>query len=120
MVDVKTCGSTFLAYRRFYANRVINRATVEADVVTIRTYWPSALLRISRVPVPIVVRASDVDRAVLSRGIAEYGILVPIEGSALAPIMVSWWVCDALVPDLAGSAEHLGYFEGQRMVRNAE
>ena len=119
VLAMKTSGSTYLAYRRFYATRIVNRAAVQDGAATIRTLFPPSLIRLHGLDVPFVIRADEIDRVVSGGGIAHHGILVPVAGSLLSPIMVSWWLCDALVPSLAAQASHVGYLTAWRIVRTS-
>ena len=119
MLMVKAIGSTGLGYKRFASTRLLNRAVVHGETLTIRTRLPRPLLRASGLDVPLVVRADEIASVIRPRGFTHDGILVPAAESTLSPILVSWWVCEALVPGLATRAARVGYLAGQRLVRGA-
>lgn len=112
-----TSKSTYVGYRRFYAARPYGRATVSNGSAVIRVWVPSPMLRMSGVPVPLVVPAGEIEQVLAPTGLARHGILVPRRGSPLCPTRVSWWVCEALVPELAAAAAPVGFWEASRMVR---
>ena len=117
---MKTAGMTYIAYRRFYATQFLSRATVEGDTAVVRTWWPAAFLRSSGLEVPMVIRSSEIDSVLVTRGLADHVILLPTAHSRLLPLRVSRWVGEALVPALVANAQEIGFWDGQSVVRGAE